>query len=105
MHFYVETSCQSNLLWYKSADIEQFKEDAIIDASKIRNIEHLENGKNICWWGLERLVVEGSKTMRARQQVKQVVLYKQVEAHQDKRFIEASYRIRVERKGQAIHSR
>lgn len=88
VHFDAAISCH-NLVWYKSADLKQFKEDAIKDASKIKHKEHKENGEKICWWGLERLVE--AKTMRVRQQVvKQLVLHKQGEAHQDEQYKEAS---------------
>ena len=82
------------MVWYKSADLKQFKEDRIKDASKIKNKERTEteNEENICWWGLERLIVPSveSKTRRVRKQVKQVVLCKQDEAHQDRQLKEAS---------------
>jgi len=93
IYFDAEISHQS-LVWYKSADLKQFKEDRIKDASKIKNKERTEteNEENICWWGLERLIVPSveSKTRRVRKQVKQVVLCKQDKAHQDRQLKEAS---------------
>ena len=81
-----------SLVWYKSADLKQFKEDRKTDAIKVSNREYSDEGEKICWWGLERLIVPAvrSKTVRARQQVKEVVLWKQDEAFSDKRFKEAS---------------
>lgn len=82
-----------SLVWYKSAEIKQFKEDRLIDTFKIMNKEEIrKNDEEICWWGLERLIVPsvGLKTMRARDQVKQVVLHKQDKAHLDRQFKAAS---------------
>ena len=81
-----------SLVWYKSADLKQFKEDRKTDAIKVSNREYSDDGEKICWWGLERLIVPEvrSKTVRARKQVKEVVLWKQDEAFSDKRFKEAS---------------
>ena len=81
-----------SLVWYKSADLKQFKEERLMDTFKIMNKENRKNDEEICWWGLERLIVPsvGLKTMRARDQVKQVVLHKQDKAHQDRQFKAAS---------------
>ena len=82
-----------SLVWYKSADIKQFKDDRLMDTFKIMNEEEIrKNDEEICWWGLERLIVPsvGLKTMRARDQVKQVVLHKQDKAHLDRQFKVAS---------------
>ena len=81
-----------SLVWYKSADLKQFKEDRNTDAKKVSNMEYSDDGEKICWWGLERLIVPSvrSQTVRARQQVKQVVLWKQDGACSDERFKEAS---------------
>ena len=81
-----------SLVWYRSADLKQFKEDRRTDAKKISNREYSDDGEKICWWGLERMVVPSvrSKTMRARNQVKQAVLWKQDEACSDAKFKEAS---------------
>mmetsp|Transcript_2664 Transcript_2664/g.4058 ORF Transcript_2664/g.4058 Transcript_2664/m.4058 type:complete len:125 (-) Transcript_2664:38-412(-) len=83
---------RNSLLWYKSADLKQFKEDRIIDVIKIMNREQTENDEKICWWGLERLIVPSvrSKTRLAREQVKQVVLRKQDGACSDRVLKEAS---------------
>ena len=82
-----------SLVWYKSADLKQFKEERLMDTLKIMNKgENRKNDEEICWWGLERLIVPsvGSKTMRARDQVKQVVLHKQDKAHLDRQLKAAS---------------
>lgn len=93
IYFDAEIS-QHSLVWYKSADLKQFKEDRIIDASIIKNRERerAKDAEKICWWGLERLIVPsvGSKTRQVRKQVKQVVLCKQDKAHQDRQLKEAS---------------
>ena len=93
IYFDAETEIsRHSLLWYKSADLKQFKEDRIIDASKIQNEERTGNDEKICWWGLERLIVPsvGSKTKRVREEVKQVVLCKQGNAHLDRHLKKAS---------------
>eukprot|EP00985_Skeletonema_marinoi_P023037 scaffold15032_cov87-Skeletonema_marinoi.AAC.3 len=81
-----------NLIWYKPEDLQQFKEDRITDAIKITNDEYSGNDEEICWWGLERLIVPSvrSKTKLAREQVKQVVLRKQDHACSDKKLMKAS---------------
>ena len=92
IHTYnAETDCRS-LIWYNSADLKQFKEDRLRDTFKIMNKEEWKNDEEICWWGLERLIVPsvGSKVMRAREMMKQVVLRKQDEAYLDRQFKEAS---------------
>jgi len=81
-----------SLIWYKPEDLQQFKEDRITDAIKITNDEYSGNDEEICWWGLERLIVPSvrSKTKLAREQVKQVVLRKQDHACSDKKLMKAS---------------
>ncbi|KAL7499781.1 hypothetical protein ACHAWT_007895 [Skeletonema menzelii] len=81
-----------SLIWYKPADLKQFKEDRLIDTFKIMNKKNGKNDEEVCWWGLERLIVPcvGSKAMRAREIMKQVVLRKQDEAYLDRQFKEAS---------------
>mmetsp|Transcript_2976 Transcript_2976/g.4254 ORF Transcript_2976/g.4254 Transcript_2976/m.4254 type:complete len:125 (+) Transcript_2976:94-468(+) len=79
-----------SLLWYKSADLKQFKEDRIVDVIRIMNQEKTDN--DVCWWGLERFIVHSvrCKSKQAREQVKQVVLRKQDGACSDKILKEAS---------------
>ena len=81
-----------SLIWYKPADLKQFKENRLIDTFKIMNKKNGKNDEEVCWWGLERLIVPcvGSKAMRAREIMKQVVLRKQDEAYLDRQFKEAS---------------
>ena len=92
VHFDAEIQCHS-LVWYKAADLQQFKEEAMIDASRIKNKVKSQNDEEIiCWWGLERLIVPlaRSKTRQVKEQVKQVVLCKQDKCHQDRQLKEAS---------------
>ena len=87
-----EIYSRRNLVWYEAADLRQFKQNRMVDASRIKNKEYSENGEKICWWGLERFIVPSvrSKTMRAREQVKQVVLCKQEKACQDRQLKKSS---------------
>eukprot|EP00984_Skeletonema_dohrnii_P003463 scaffold1170_cov139-Skeletonema_dohrnii-CCMP3373.AAC.5 len=92
MTYDAEIYSRRNLVWYEAADLKQFKQNRMADAFRIKNKEYSENGEKICWWGLERFIVPSvrSKTMRAREQVKQVVLCKQDKAYQDRQLKKSS---------------
>jgi len=92
MTYDAEVYSRRNLVWYEAADLKQFKEDRMVDAFRIKNKEYSENGEKICWWGLERFIVPsvGLEALRAREQVKQVVLCKQDKAYQDRQLKQSS---------------
>jgi hypothetical protein len=70
-------SIRRSTIWYNGADLKQFREDRKADASKIKNQEYATG--EICWWGLERLLVPEvrEKTVYAKEQMKSAVLEKQ----------------------------
>ena len=91
--FYEEQIDRRSLIWYNAEDLKQFKDDRKTDASIIKNKEYSEGDKeNICWWGLERLIVPSvrSKSRHARKQVNAAVLEKQGGACLDKKCKSAS---------------
>ena len=92
MTYDAEVYSRRNLVWYEAADLKQFKQNRMVDASRIKNKEYSENGEKICWWGLERFIVPsvGLEALRAREQVKQVVLCKQEKAYQDRQLKKSS---------------